>query len=190
MLQRAVELDESCVPREWVQHRTAMQTDDAPQCLEEVVEMERLAPHEQELQLTAVHMAEMFPERYGDRDACFTAQQELKAQLVARSEIMDKSGLALATVPFFFEQGESICPPGAWAAGVAPLLHSPALVVLQLMRCCHDATVSKHFQNKNKAKQRKHLDDLSFLAFGISHSVLHLFSKVPTSCVPSVQFCA
>ena len=40
----------------------------------------------------------------------------------------------------------------------------------------------------SKTKQRKHLDDLSFLAFGISHSVLHLFSKVPTSCVPSVQF--
>ena len=39
---------------------------DALQILEEVVEMERLDPHEQELQLTAVQMAEMVRERYGD----------------------------------------------------------------------------------------------------------------------------
>ena len=45
MLQRTVEqtLDESCVPRERVQQRTANHIDDAPQFLEEVVEMERLA---------------------------------------------------------------------------------------------------------------------------------------------------
>ena len=37
----------------------------APQFLEEVVEMQRLAPHEQELQLTAVHL---FREWHGDVD--------------------------------------------------------------------------------------------------------------------------
>ena len=79
MLQRTVEqtLDESCVPQEG-----------AFQSLEEVVEMERLAPHEQELQLTAVQMAEMFRERYGDRDACLNALHDLKAQQVARWEMM------------------------------------------------------------------------------------------------------
>ena len=30
-----------------------------------------------------------------------------------------------------------------WAAGVAPSLHSLALVVLQSMQCCHDPAVSK-----------------------------------------------
>ena len=53
---------------------------DAPQFLEEVVEMERSAPHEQELQLTAVQVEDMFRERYGDRDACCIALHELKAQ--------------------------------------------------------------------------------------------------------------
>ena len=60
--------------------------DDAPQFLEEVVEMERLAPHEQELQLTAVQTTEMFRERYGGWDACLNALHELKAQLAARWE--------------------------------------------------------------------------------------------------------
>ena len=54
MLQCTVEptIDESCAPRERVQQRTAKQIDGAHQFLEEVVEMEGLVPHEQELQLT------------------------------------------------------------------------------------------------------------------------------------------
>ena len=62
------------------------QNEDAPQSMEEVVEMERLAPRDKELQPTAVHMAEMFLERYGGIDACLTALRELKAQVVARWE--------------------------------------------------------------------------------------------------------
>ena len=78
MLQRTVEqtLGESCVPRERVQQRTATQMDDAPQYWDEVAEMEKLAAHEQELQLPAVQMAEMFRERNGDRDACLSAPPE------------------------------------------------------------------------------------------------------------------
>ena len=56
------------------------------------------------------------------------------------------------TVPLFsvFVEG-GICPPDTWAAGVAPSLHSFALVVLQSMECCHDAAVSKQFK-KNTTK--------------------------------------
>ena len=60
----------------------------SPQFLEEVVEMERLAPHEQELQLTAVQLAEVFRERYGGRDACLNALHELKVQSAARWDMM------------------------------------------------------------------------------------------------------
>ena len=71
LLQRTVEQtpDESCVPRDREQQRTAKQMDDATHLVEDVVEMERLVPRERELQLTAVQVAEMVRERYGDRDA-------------------------------------------------------------------------------------------------------------------------
>ena len=81
-------LDESCVPRKRAQQRTAKHIDVAPQFLEEVFEMERLAPHDQELQLTAMQMAEILRERYGDRDACLSALHELKARLAARCAVM------------------------------------------------------------------------------------------------------
>ena len=80
---------------------------DVPQFQEEVVEIERSAPPERKLQLTAVQVAEMFRERYGDRDACLNAPLDLKAQLAARWEIMYRSDRALA-VPFPFLREESV----------------------------------------------------------------------------------
>ena len=46
---------------------------------------------------------------------------------------------------FFFACRGGICVPDTCAMGVAPSLDSLALIVLQSMQRCLDATVSKHY---------------------------------------------
>ena len=58
-------------------------------------------------------------------------------------------------MPFSLFAEGGICPPDTWAAGVAPSLDSPALVVLHSMLRCHNATVSKQYKTKNIWEQKK-----------------------------------
>ena len=117
MSQRTVKqtLDESCVPRELVQQRTAKQMEDAPQVLEEVVEMERSAPHEQELQPTAVQMAEMFREesRASMRNMSWHREWDEQAETRLNS-------LEVLVVRVFLERRRRLSHPDICASDVAP----------------------------------------------------------------------
>ena len=57
---------------------------------------------------------------------------------------------------------KGICPEDTWAGGVAQSLYSLTLVVLRSMQGCHDATVSKHIQNKTEQNKEDTPEDAKF----------------------------